>query len=239
MARVPEMASPDAPFDGAAFIARIRGGSARVYRIGGEFAVFTGLPGRGCDRIEFRAETFLCGSASVLVGYLLDEMRAVRRGLSDGDSTAALERSLQALPREDLNAASAALWSALARADLIEAIIDSAAGQADYLSRRVAIHTPHGRDNAPYVVQVDGANLQLLAAPGMRAALAGLLLRVEADDTGALRSRFERRGRPERLRWMQFRRQWPALALDFLQRFGPPFFGEVRRHSFPRPWSPS
>lgn len=233
------MAAPDALLDGAAFVARIRAGSARVYRIGSEFAVFTELPGRGCDRIDFRTETFLSGSASVLVGHLLDEMRAARRGLSAGDSPAAVERSLQALPREDLNAASAALWSALARADLIEAIIDSAAGQADYLSRRVAIHTPHGRDNAPYLVQTDGANLQLLAAPGMRAALAGLLLRAEADDTGAVRSSFERRGRPERLRWMQFRRQWPELAVDFLARFGPPFFGEVRRQSFPRPWSPS
>jgi len=213
----------------AMFIARIRGGSARVYRIGSEFVVFSELPGRGCDRIEFRSETFLSGSASVLVGHLLDEMRAVRRGILPDDSPATLERSLLALPREGLHSTSTALWRALARADLIEAIIDSAAGQADYTTRRVSIHTPHGRDNAPYVLQPDGGNLRLLAAPGVRAALVGLLLREDAQDSGAARARFERRGKPARTCWMQFRRQSPALSQSFLERFGPPFFGELRR----------
>ena len=212
-----------------AFVARIRGGSARVYRVGSEFALLTELQGRGCDRIEFRHETFLAGSAAVMVGHLLDEMRAARRGLAVGDTSAALEYSLQALPRAEMRVTSAALWRALARADLIEAIIDNAAGQADYATRPVAIHLPHGRDSAPYVVEAGGANLQLLAAPGVRALLARLLLRADADDAGATRSAFEPRERPERLRWMQFRGAAPSLEQSFLDRFGPPFFGEVRR----------
>ncbi len=213
----------------ATFVARIREGSARVYRIGSEFAVLTELPGRGCDRIEFRSETFLSGSAAVLVGHLLDEMRAVRRGILPDESPGMLERSLQALPLEGLHATSATLWRALARADLIEAIIDSAAGQADYTARRVAIHTPHGRDNAPYVMQPDGRNLRMLAVPGVRVALVDLLLRDAAQDAGAVRALFERRGKPARTCWVQFRRQAPVLAQTFLDRFGPPFFGEVRR----------
>ncbi|MCE2946352.1 MAG: hypothetical protein ACK515_00625 [bacterium] len=218
-----------------AFIARIREGSARVYRIGGEFVVLSELPGRGCDRIEFRSETFLCGSAAVLVGQLLDEMRALRRGVEPDDSAAALERSLLAVPREGLHTTSATLWRALARADLIESIIDSAAGHADYTTRRVAIHRPLGRDNAPYVLQSDGGNLRLLAAPWVRAALVGLLLRDDAQDAGAARARFERRGKPARTCWMQFRREAPALAQAFLDRFGPPFFGELRRQPSARP----
>ncbi len=219
----------------AMFIARIREGSARVYRIGSEFVVFSELPGRGCDRIEFRNETFLSGSAAVLVGHLLDEMRAVRRGILPDDRPGMLERSLQALPRQGLHMTSATLWRALARADLIEAIIDRAAGQSDYTTRRVAIHTPHGRDNAPYVLHADGLNLRLLAAPGVRASLVALILRDDAQDAGAVRARVERRGKPERACWLQFRRQAPVLAQCFLDRFGPPFFGEMRRQPAGRP----